>query len=72
VLNAYQGALPNGGELSFSIRDFRTPDGRRLEGNSVEPDMMVEYHLDDLRAGRDPGIEDALNELRHQKFGTIR
>ncbi len=64
VLNAYQGALPDGGELSFSVRDFRTPEGRRLEGNGVEPDAVVEYHLDNLRAGNDPGIEEALNALR--------
>jgi len=64
VLNAYQGALPDGGKLSFSIRDFRTPDGRRLEGEGVVPDVAIAYYLDDIRAGKDPGIEAALMALR--------
>jgi len=64
VLNAYQGDLPDGGEISFSIRDFLTPDGRHLEGSGLEPDIPVSYHINDLRAGRDPGIDTALALLR--------
>lgn len=64
VLNAYQGDLPDGGEISFSIRDFLTPDGGHLEGRGLEPDIPVVYHINDLRAGRDPGIDTALAALR--------
>jgi len=67
VLNAYTGELPDGGELSFSIRDFIAPDGRRLEGRGVEPDFPVNYHIDDLRAGRDPGIDTALAVLQRRR-----
>jgi carboxyl-terminal processing protease len=64
VLNAYQGILPDGGELSFSIRDFLAPDGQRLEGRGVEPEVPVSYHIDVLRAGGDPGIATALAVLQ--------
>ncbi len=64
VLNAYQGVLPDGGEITFSIRDFLTPDGRHLEGAGVEPDVKVVYRIEDLRAGRDIGVAAALAALR--------
>lgn len=64
VLNAYLGDLPGGGRLSVSIRDYQTPDGRRLEGAGVAPNAPINYQLDELRAGRDSGIETALRLLR--------
>lgn len=72
VLNAYQVALPDGGELSFSVRDFFTSDGRRLEGIGVAPDAVIEYQLAGVRAGQDPGVEAALRALRPSVFGTSR
>jgi len=60
------GGLLAGGELKFSIRDFLAPNGRRLEGRGVEPDIPVIYHINDLRAGRDPGIDTALRALVSQ------
>jgi carboxyl-terminal processing protease len=72
VLNAYQVALPDGGELSFSVRDYFTSDGRRLEGNGVAPDAVIEYQLADLRAGQDPGIDVALLALRQLVIRTDR
>lgn len=64
VLNAYQGDLPGGGRLSFTIRDICAPDGRRLEGAGVASDVVIEYRLGDLLAGRDSGIDAALVALR--------
>ena len=72
VHNAYQVALPDGGELSFSVRDYFTSDGRRLEGNGVAPDAVIEYQLADLRAGQDPGIDVALLALRQLVIRTDR
>ncbi len=72
VLNAYQGELPDGGEISFSIRDFLTPDGQHLEGRGLDPDIPLTYHIADLRAGRDPGIDTAMVvlRLRHAEPGS--
>ncbi len=64
VLNAYQGILPDGGELSVSIRDFLARDGQHLEGRGVEPEVPVVYRINDLRAGRDPGSDAALAILQ--------
>ncbi len=64
VLNGYLGDLPDGGRLSVSIRDYETPDGRRLEGVGVAPNAPINYQLDELRAGRDSGVEAALRLLR--------
>lgn len=72
VLNAYQVGLPDGGELSVSIRDYFTVDGRRLEGNGVAPDAVIAYQLANLRAGQDPGIEVALAALRALRYRTSR
>jgi carboxyl-terminal processing protease len=56
--------LPGGGELQLSRMDYIAPKGRRIEGNGVEPDIVVTRTLDDLRAGRDPDVEMALRVLR--------
>jgi carboxyl-terminal processing protease len=72
VLNAYQVALPDGGELSVSVRDYFTADGRRLERNGVAPDVVIDYPLAAVRAGLDPGIEAAFRALRAQGLGARR
>lgn len=65
VLMALPVPLPDGGELSLSIEDFRLPDGRRLEGTGVAPDIAgPRYGIEDLRTGRDLELETALAELR--------
>lgn len=65
VLNAYQAPLPDGGLLSFSIRDFRTPGGRRLEGHGIVPDHPVTYSLDEIRLGIDPAVTAAMRALQN-------
>lgn len=66
VLSARMRSLPGGGMLEYSDRDLRTAQGRRLEGNGVTPDVEApKATLDDLRTGRDPDLETALNLLRH-------
>jgi carboxyl-terminal processing protease len=66
VLGSRFHALPDGGELQLSMRDYVSPRGMRLEGNGVEPDVTVSAAptLADLRAGRDPELEAALAVLR--------
>ena len=53
--------LPGGGRLQVPVQDYRGLDGLRLEGRGVTPDHAVETpSLDDLRAGRDPDLDQAL------------
>ena len=63
VLGAETGWLPGGGELQVSVRDYRAADGTRLEGVGVTPDIVIETRIEDLRAGRDPMLEAALEHL---------
>ena len=64
VLVSVRRPLPDGGELSVSVYDYVTAKGRRLEGQGVTPDQVVEATLPDLRQGRDTVLEEALEWIR--------
>ncbi|MCS7078682.1 MAG: S41 family peptidase [Chloracidobacterium sp.] len=60
VLASIQEALPDGGKLQISIRDYRTVRGVRLEGRGVTPDIVVNLTLHDLRRNVDVDLQEAL------------
>jgi carboxyl-terminal processing protease len=64
VLASWFYRLPDGGELQLSREDYIAPKGRRIEGNGIEPDVVIRRTLDDVRRGRDPDLEAALKVLR--------
>lgn len=64
VLASWFHRLPDGGLLQLSREDYIAPNGRRIETNGVEPDVVVTRTLADFRAGRDPDLEVALAVLR--------
>jgi carboxyl-terminal processing protease len=64
VLASWFYHLPDGGELQLSRENYVTPKGHRIEGNGVEPDIVVNRTLDDVRHGRDPDLDAALKVLR--------
>jgi carboxyl-terminal processing protease len=64
VLASWFYELPDGGELQLSREDYVAPNGRRIEGNGLEPDIVVPRSLEDLRSGRDRDLEKALEVLR--------
>lgn len=66
VLASWFEPLPDGGELQLSREDYVAPNGRRIEGNGVEPDIVVTRTLADVRAGRDKDLEVALKVLQDQ------
>jgi carboxyl-terminal processing protease len=66
VLASWFYPLPDGGQLQLSREDYMAPNGRRIETNGVEPDVVVTRTLADLRAGRDRDVEAALAILREQ------
>ena len=55
--------LPGGGRLAVSERALTLPDGRRLEGQGLQPDRLIVRSLAALRAGRDEVLEAAEQEL---------
>ena len=66
VLASWFEPLPDGGELQLSREDYVAPNGRRIEGNGVEPDIVVTRTLADVRAGHDRDLEVALKVLDDQ------
>ncbi len=56
--------LRDGGELQIGLHDFETLDGSRLEGQGVQPDVLVERTLDDVREGHDADLAAAVKWLR--------
>ena len=61
--------LYDGGQLSVSELDFKTPKGKRLEGDGVIPDRIVPLTRDDLLIGRDAALEAAIESLASSKSG---
>ncbi len=57
-------ALPDGGRLSVGVVAFRTGSGTVLERVGVTPDVPVEPSDADLRSGRDPVLERAVEVLQ--------
>jgi carboxyl-terminal processing protease len=64
-LLAYMGyaSVPGGGKLAYSEVGFQLPDGKRIEGIGVIPDVAVPLVAEDLRTGRDRILETAVAEL---------
>ena len=58
--------LDDGGKLNVSDTDFRTAQGRRIEGFGVQPDQHVPLRIGDLLNGRDATLETAVDRLNLQ------
>lgn len=59
VLPSINDILPNGGALQHAIADFRTPDGKILEGRGVTPDIEINLTRQDLLRNKDLALETA-------------
>ena len=55
--------LPTGGVLQYPHSDMTTPNGRRIEGRGVVPDIVVDLKRADLLAGRDTVLERAIEAV---------
>jgi carboxyl-terminal processing protease len=57
--------LPLGDGMTVSIGAKREyfPDGRPFEGIGIAPDIQVETSLQDLRAGKDPELQAAIQAI---------
>ena len=64
VMDAMQYPLPDGGTAFIPIRDFMRAGERHIEGAGVAPDIYVMPTLADVRAGRDPALEQAVLALK--------
>jgi carboxyl-terminal processing protease len=64
VLASWFYHLPDDGELQLSREDYLAPSGRRIEGNGVDPDVVVPRTLAEVRSGRDLDVDAALRVLQ--------
>ena len=64
VLEARYFPLPDGGYVMVPISNLWRAGGRRIEGTGVEPDIWILPTLEQVRAGRDPVLDRALQELK--------
>lgn len=53
--------LPNGDVLLHAIADFVTPDGQRLEGRGVTPDVPIPLRREDYLRQRDVALQAAVD-----------
>jgi C-terminal processing protease CtpA/Prc len=56
-------SVPGGGKLAYSEVGFVLPDGSRIEGTGVIPDVAVPLAAEDLRLNRDRVLETAVAQL---------
>lgn len=64
--------LPNGDYFQYAVANYISQDGKELEGNGVEPDVVVEHTLTALQAGRDRMLDAALDWIYAQAVDTGR
>ncbi len=64
VLASWFYSLPDGGQLQLSREDYLAPKGRRIEAVGLDPDVVVNRSLADLRTGRDQDLESAIRILK--------
>ena len=60
ALPAVMDRLPNGDVFMHASMDYIRPNGERVEGRPVVPDVATPLRRSDLRAGRDAALEAAL------------
>jgi carboxyl-terminal processing protease len=58
--------LPNGDRLQYVVADYISANGKRLEGNGVQPDEIVTLDRQALLEGRDPILDAATQWIRTQ------
>jgi len=54
----------DGSALKYTIAEWLTPLGRSINKNGIVPDEVVEVKEEDVKAGRDPQMERALEMLK--------
>jgi carboxyl-terminal processing protease len=56
--------LKDGSALKITVAKWMTPNGTYINKNGIEPDVAVEYPLDDYKVGKDPQLSKALELLK--------
>ncbi|MBX7220071.1 MAG: hypothetical protein K1Y36_09000 [Blastocatellia bacterium] len=71
VLPSLMLPLPTGGALQYVVANFKTPQGTRLEGTGVKPNLEVHLQRKSLLAGTDDVLQQALLVANQKKAETV-
>lgn len=63
VIGTYNGRLVDGTQYRIPMWGWYTSDGKNMENNGIQPDIIIENTPDDIAAGRDPQLETAVKTL---------
>ena len=55
--------IDNGGVVRITTAHWLTPKGRSINGEGITPDVPVTRTPDDVKAGRDPQLDEAVSLL---------
>jgi len=55
--------LPGGSSLRVTVAKWKTPGGRDIGKEGIEPDLAVEMTVDDIAEGLDPQKDAAMRML---------
>ena len=58
--------LSDGTCVKLTASEYFTPEGRSIHGVGIEPDIQVEYKVNEEDAGADNQIDAAIEELKKQ------
>ncbi len=58
--------LADGSKIKISVAEWLTPNGTRIEGKGIMPDIEIELTDEDIEAERDPQLEKALEIILEQ------
>jgi carboxyl-terminal processing protease len=70
VMESNDFPLPDGGAAQIPVHDFVRGHDRRIDGVGIAPDIWILPTLEDVRAGRDPVMERAVQEIRSSHPGS--
>jgi len=55
--------LPDGSSIKVTIAEWLTPNKRQINKKGIEPDVKIDLTDDDKKAGNDPQLDKALEEI---------
>lgn len=59
--------MPKYTSLRLTVAKWLTPSGECISGKGITPDVVIELSKEDVKAGKDPQLEKALELLKNTK-----
>ena len=63
--------FPDGSSVKITVAKWLTPSGRSISDEGIEPDIKIDYTLDDFNNNRDPQMDKALELLASGNFSEF-